>query len=245
MMKIFLFLSIPIAVGIVLFIRTKMQDNQKPYILGALWTFILIFAFLLFSSINDEIRFDELKNDRYQVVIKNLKDIRDSQLAHRNVRGEFQANWDSLVKFIEIDSFTITQRRDSSILDREMTKRYGGVKTYKDIIIVDTLGFVSVKDSLFGFDTRYQNMMFVPFSENIETKFDLDAGYLDQNGIDIPVFEAKVDKRVILYDQAINLILKENEVQSVDGVNGSALKIGSMNEVNTNGNWPKNYSKDK
>ena len=222
-----------------------MQDNQKPYILGALWMFIIIFAYLLFSSINDEIRFDELKNDRYQVVIKNLKDIRDSQLAHRNVRGEFQANWDSLVKFIEIDSFTITQRRDSSILDREMTKRYGGVKTYKDIIIVDTLGFVSVKDSLFGFDTRYQNMMFVPFSENIETKFDLDAGYLDQNGIDIPVFEAKVDKRVILYDQAINLILKENEVQSVDGVNGSALKIGSMNEVNTNGNWPKNYSKDK
>ena len=245
MMKIFLFLSIPIAVGIVLFIRTKMQDNQKPYILGTLWIFILIFAYLLFSSINDEIRFDELKNDRYQVVIKNLKDIRDSQLAHRNVRGEFQANWDSLVKFIEIDSFTITQRRDSSILDREMTKRYGGVKTYKDIIIVDTLGFVSVKDSLFGFDTRYQNMMFVPFSENSETKFDLDAGYLDQNGIDIPVFEAKVDKRVILYDQAINLILKENEVQSVDGVNGSALKIGSMNEVNTNGNWPKNYSKDK
>ena len=245
MMKIFLFLSVPIAVGIVLFIRTKMKDNQKPYILGALWIFILIFAYLLFSSINDEIRFDELKNDRYQVVIKNLKDIRDSQLAHRNVRGEFQANWDSLVKFIEIDSFTITQRRDSSILDREMTKRYGGVKTYKDIIIVDTLGFVSVKDSLFGFDTRYQNMMFVPFSENIETRFDLDAGYLDQNGIDIPVFEAKVDKRVILYDQAINLILKENEVQSVDGVNGSALKIGSMNEVNTNGNWPKNYSKDK
>ena len=245
MMKIFLFLSIPIAVGVVLFIRTKMQDNQKPYILGTLWSFILIFAYLLFSSINDEIRFDELKNDRYQVVIKNLKDIRDSQLAHRNVRGEFQANWDSLVKFIEIDSFTITQRRDSSILDREMTKRYGGVKTYKDIIIVDTLGFVSVKDSLFGFDTRYQNMMFVPFSENSETKFDLDAGYLDQNGIDIPVFEAKVDKRVILYDQAINLILKENEVQSVDGVNGSALKIGSMNEVNTNGNWPKNYSKDK
>ena len=32
--------------------------------------------------------------------------------------------------------------------------------------------------------------------------------------------------------------------QSVDGVNGSSLKIGSMNEVNTNGNWPKNYSKD-
>ena len=69
--------------------------------------------------------------------------------------------------------------------------------------------------------------------------------FFDQNGIDIPVFEALVRKRVILHDQSLNLILKENQVQSVDGVNGPSLKIGSMDEVNTNGNWPKNYSKDK
>ena len=222
-----------------------MQDKHKPYVLGSLWVLILTFSYLLFSSINSEIKFDQVKNDRYQIVIKNLKDIRDYQLAHRNVKGFFQNNWDSLVKFIEVDSFTITQRRDSSVLDKEMTRRYGGVKTYKDIVIVDTLGFVSVKDSLFGFDERYQIMMNVPFAENEDTKFDLDAGFLNQNGINIPVFEAKVKKKVILSDQAINLVLKENQVQSVDGVNGSFLKIGSMNEVNTNGNWPKNYSKDK
>ena len=193
---------------------------------------------------NNEIKFDEVKNARYQVVIKNLRDIRDTQLAHRTVKGVFQDNWDSLVKFVEIDSFTITQRRDSSILDKEMTKRYGGVKTYKDIVIVDTLGLVSVKDSLFGFDDRYLRMMNVPFSKNDQTKFELNAGFLNQNGIDIPVFESFVRKRVILHDQSLNLVLKENQVQSVDGVNGPTLKIGSMNEVNTNGNWPKNYSKD-
>lgn len=245
MMKILLFLSPLIAIGIVYYIKTKMQDKHKPYVLGSLWVLILVFASLLFTSIYDEIKFDEVKNARYQVVIKNLKDIRDSQLAHRTVKGVFQNNWDSLVKFIEVDSFTITQRRDSSVLDKEMTKRYGGVKTYKDIIIVDTLGFVSVKDSLFGLDNRYQTMMNVPFSKKDDTKFELKAGFLNQNGIDIPVFEALVKKRVILYDQSTNLVLKENQVQSVDGVNGPSLKIGSMNEVNTNGNWPKNYSKDK
>ncbi|OUV87259.1 MAG: hypothetical protein CBD05_00845 [Flavobacteriaceae bacterium TMED145] len=222
-----------------------MQDKHKPYVLGSLWILILIFASLLFTSIYNEIKFDEVKNARYQVVIKNLKDIRDTQLAHRTVKGVFQNNWDSLVKFVEIDSFIITQRRDSSVLDKEMTKRYGGVKTYKDIVIVDTLGFVSVKDSLFGFDNRYKTMMYVPFSKNDDTKFELKAGFLNQNGIDIPVFEALVKKRVILHDQSLNLILKENQVQSVDGVNGASLKIGSMDEVNTNGNWPKNYSKDK
>ena len=245
MMKILLFLSPFIAIGIVYYIKTRMQDKHKPYVLGSLWMLILIFASLLFTSIYDEIKFDEVKNTRYQVVIKNLKDIRDTQLAHRTVKGVFQNNWDSLVKFVEIDSFTITQRRDSSVLDKEMTKRYGGVKTYKDIVIVDTLGFVSVKDSLFGIDSRYETMMYVPFSKKDDTKFVLRAGFLNQNGIDIPVFEALVKKRIILHDQSLNLILKENQVQSVDGVNGPSLKIGSMDEVNTNGNWPKNYSKDK
>ena len=244
MMKVLLFLSPFIAIGILLYVKTRMQDKHKPYVLGSLWVLILLFASLLFKSIYDEIKFDEVKNARYQVVIKKLKDIRDTQLAHRTVKGVFQNNWDSLVKFVEIDSFTITQRRDSSVLDKEMTKRYGGVKTFKDIVIVDTLGFVSVKDSLFGFDDRYLNMMYVPFSKDDQTRFELQAGFLNQNGIDIPVFEAFVKKRVILYDQSLNLVLKENQVQSVDGVNGPSLKIGSMNEVNTNGNWPKNYSKD-
>ena len=244
MMKVLLFLSPFIAIGIIYYVKTSMQDKHRPYILGSLWVLILMFASLLFKSIYNEIKFDEVKNVRYQVVIKNLKDIRDTQLAHRTVKGVFQDNWDSLVKFVEIDSFTITQRRDSSVLDKEMTKRYGGVKTYKDIVIVDTLGLVSVKDSLFGFDDRYLRMMNVPFSKNDQTKFELKAGFLNQNGIDIPVFEAFVRKRVILHDQSLNLVLKENQVQSVDGVNGPTLKIGSMNEVNTNGNWPKNYSKD-
>ena len=244
MMKVLLFLSPFIAIGIVYYVKTSMQDKHRPYILGSLWVLILVFASLLFKSIYNEIKFDEVKNARYQVVIKNLKDIRDTQIAHRTVKGVFQDNWDSLVKFVEIDSFTITQRRDSSVLDKEMTKRYGGVKTYKDIVIVDTLGFVSVKDSLFGFDDRYLSMMNVPFSKNDQTKFELNAGFLNQNGIDIPVFESFVRKRVILHDQSLNLVLKENQVQSVDGVNGPTLKIGSMNEVNTNGNWPKNYSKD-
>ena len=244
MMKVLLFLSPFIAIGIVYYVKTSMQDKHRPYILGSLWVLILVFASLLFKSIYNEIKFDEVKNVRYQVVIKNLKDIRDTQLAHRTVKGVFQDNWDSLVKFVEIDSFTITQRRDSSVLDKEMTKRYGGVKTYKDIVIVDTLGLVSVKDSLFGFDDRYLRMMNVPFSKNDQTRFELKAGFLNQNGIDIPVFESFVRKRVILHDQSLNLVLKENQVQSVDGVNGPTLKIGSMNEVNTNGNWPKNYSKD-
>ena len=74
-------------------------------------------------------------------------------------------------------------------------------------------------------------------------KFELKAGLLEQNGMQIPVFEAKALKAIILFDQDRNLVAKENQVVSVDGVNGDAITVGSMEEVNTNGNWPKNYSK--
>ena len=261
MMKILLFLSIPIAIGIVIYIRTYMQDKHKPYVLGLLWFFILIFSFLLFSSINSEIKFDQIKNDRYQLVIKNLKDIRDSQLAHRNVKGIFQNNWDSLVKFVEVDSFTITQRRDSTVLDEELTRLYG-VDTTKDIVIIDTLDFVPVIDSLFakrdanankiqnqqndGFiiDNRYKFMMNVPVGKKGE-KFKLETNYLFQNDLSIPVFEASVDKSILFDGLNSDLIQKEKEVMSVEGVNGESLRVGSLEEVNTNGNWPKNYSNDQ
>jgi hypothetical protein len=244
MQELIVFIVLLAAAGLLYWINTSFNHaKHKKFVLIGLWVFIFGSSYMLVNSIYEVIQFDELKEERYQKVIKNLIDIRDSELAHRAVNGEFQNNWDSLVKFIELDSFTITQRRDSSVLDKELTLRYGGVKTYKDIVIVDTLGFVSVKDSLFGFDDRYKTMMYVPYAKNSETKFQLKSGYIEQNGLDIPVFESKVEKSVILYDQSKDLIYKENLVQSVDGVNGNSLKVGSMEEVNTNGNWPKNYRK--
>ncbi len=83
-------------------------------------------------------------------------------------------------------------------------------------------------------------MMNVPDAQE-GAKFKMDAGILEDNDFKTPVFEASVKKNVILYDQPKDLVAQENEVISVDGVNGDALKVGSMTEVKTNGNWPKTY----
>ena len=66
------------------------------------------------------------------------------ELAHRTVTGQFQGDWDNLVSFIENEQFTITQRRDSTVIDKELTRRYG-VDTTKDIVIIDTLRICSCK----------------------------------------------------------------------------------------------------
>ncbi|MDB4180688.1 hypothetical protein N9611_00370 [Flavobacteriaceae bacterium] len=232
-----------LTIGIVYLIDKSVPKKYKPFILVGLWTIIIYLGYITFMSIYGEIQFNQLKEKRYKVVIENLKDIRDSELAHRTVTGQFESNWDSLVKFIETEKFTITQRRDSTIIDKELTRIYG-VDTTKDIVIVDTLGFVPVKDSLFGADPRYKTMMNIPTLKDGQ-KFELKAGLLDQNGINIPVFEASVSKKILLFDQDENLVDLESEVKSVEGVNGPTLKVGSMDEVNTNGNWPKNYSTDQ
>jgi hypothetical protein len=230
-----------LTIGIVKAIDKFLPSKFKPVIMIVLWVLIGILGYATFMSVYGEIKFNKVKEKRYTQVITKLIDIRDCELAHRAVTGKFQSNWDDLVSFLDTAQFTITQRRDSTVLDKEATRRFGGVETTKEIIIIDTLGYVPVKDSLFGVDLRYKTMMNIPVGKPGE-KFELKAGFIEQNGFQIPVFEAKALKSIILYGLHPNLIAKENQAQSVEAVNGDALRVGSMEEVNTNGNWPKNYS---
>ncbi|RXJ51342.1 hypothetical protein [Gelidibacter gilvus] len=226
-----------LTIGIVWLIDKFVPKNFKPILHIVLWAIIAFLGYQTFMSVYGEIQFNELKEKRYHVVIEKLKDIRDAELAFKQVNGKFTDNFDELVKFIENGKYTIVQRRDSSIVDVEKTKLFGGVTIMKDIVLIDTLGTVPVKDSLFGADTRYRTMMNVPVGKP-GAKFELKAGFLDN----IPVFEASVDKAILLDGEDKNLIAKEKQVVSVDGVNGPKLTVGSMEEVKTNGNWPKNYS---
>lgn len=236
-------LAIPLTIGLVWFIDKFLPKKAKPFILLVLWVLIGWIAYATFDSVYGEIKFNKLKNQHYAKVIDNLIDVRDAQLAHRTVTGKFAKDWDGLVKFIDTAQFTITQRRDSTIIDEEATRRFGGVETTKDIVVIDTLGYESVKDSLFGADPRYKKMMFYPVGKT-DQKFDLKTGELEQNDILIPVFEVKALKKIILDGQDPFLISNEENVVSVDGVNGDAITVGSMDEINTNGNWPKTFGKD-
>ncbi|TXE06491.1 hypothetical protein ES711_13325 [Gelidibacter salicanalis] len=226
-----------LTIGIVWLIDKFVPKKIKPILHIVLWAAIAFLGYSTFMSVYGEIEFNKRKDKSYAAVIEKLIDIRDSEMAYKQVNGKFTDSFDALVKFIDTAHYTITQRKDSTVFDAEATKKFGGVTMTKEIIIIDTLGTVSVKDSLFGADTRYKTMMNVPVGKP-GTKFTLKAGMLDN----IPVFEASVDKSLILDGEDTNLVAKEKQVISVDGVNGPKLMVGSMDEVKTNGNWPKNYS---
>ena len=209
-----------------------------------LWLVIIFLAYLTFNAVYEPIQFNKIKEKRYTKVIKNLKDIRAAELAHQEVTGKFQGSWDSLVKFIDTAEFAITQRRDTTFLDEEYKKTYG-VDQYIEDVVIDTLGFVPVRDSLFkGDQERYRTMMNVPV-DGVDAKFELKAGTIAKGESQIPVFEARVAKAVVLADQDRTLVLQENEVQSVDDVNGRYISVGSMTEVSTSGNGFDRYGGDK
>ena len=233
-----------LTIGLVKLIDKFIPSKFKPVLNIVLWVLIAFLGYQTYMSIYTPILFNQEKTKRYEQVIENLKDIRDSQLAYKQVNGKFTDSFDDLVKFIETGKYTITQRRDSSVVDAEANKRFGLTTMRKDIVVIDTLGFVNVKDSLFKNSTRYKTMMNVPVGKE-GAKFELKAGYIEQSDIKIPVFEASVKKNIILDGEDTDMIAQENQVVSVDGVNGDALKVGSMTEVNTNGNWPKTYGSNE
>ncbi|MBT3543386.1 MAG: hypothetical protein HN486_07885 [Flavobacteriaceae bacterium] len=200
-----------------------------------LWVASIFFAYKIYDSINGPIKFNEEKNVRYAKVINRLKDIRTAQIAHRDVKGVFSNNFDSLIKFIDEGQFTLIEKRDSSFLEYDRTYR---IDMLREIIVIDTLGTVPVKDSLFGTSLSYKNMAFIPIEGVDDQKFEIAAKVIDKNGYKVPVFEVKVKKNVILFDKNKDLIKQENETIAVDGVNGPEIILGSLSNVSTNGNWP-------
>ena len=197
----------------------------------------LVLVFLIFRSINSPIKFNEVKNERYSKVIDRLKDIRNAQIAFKSVNGIYSNDFEELVKFIDSAEFTITQKRDSSYMQYDRIYR---IDMLREVIVTDTLGFVSVKDSLFANSSDYKNMASIPI-EGVESLFSLKADIIDKNGYNVPVFEVRVSKDVILFDQNKDLLNQEKETISVDGVNGPDLVLGSLTDVSTSGNWPTTF----
>ena len=200
-----------------------------------LWIASIFFTYKIYDSINGPIKFNQTKNERYAKVIDRLKDIRKSQIAYKDVKGTFSNNFDSLVKFIDEGYFTLIEKRDSSYMEYDRTYR---IDMLREVIVIDTLGSVSVKDSLFKNTNRYQDMAYIPIDGVRDSMFTINAEVINKNGYNVPVFEVKVSKNVILFDQNADLVQQENETVSVDGVNGPAIVLGSLSNVSTNGNWP-------
>ena len=81
-------------------------------------------------------------------------------------------------------------------------------------------------------------MAYIPIDGVQDSMFRIKSEVINKNGYNVPVFEVKVSKNIVLFDQNKDSVKQENETVSVDGVNGPQIVLGSLSNVSTNGNWP-------
>lgn len=185
---------------------------------------IIVLGYLVVESVLGPVRFNKEVNKRSDAVIQNLKDIRTAQMAYKNIYGNYTASFDTLIDFLKEGKIPVVK----IIPDPNDTTASKSIR--------DTIGYRGVSDSLFHEEKNFDanKIKFIPYTENIE--FKLSAGIIEKGGVDVNVFEALAPYDVFLKDlnnqMVINLIASKEQIERYPG-----LKVGSMVEASTDGNW--------
>ncbi len=196
-------------------------------------------SYAIYDTIMAPIRFNTEKKVRYAKVIQNLRMIRDAQDAHKTITGEYERSGEKLIKFLDTAKFAITNTHNEIKTVNKGTK-WQPIMVEIEEKVTDTTGYEAVKESVFQ-NRDYTKMLIVP---NSEETFKITVGYIQKvAGLEVPVFIAKIDKAIILKGLDNHLVEQEKEAIGGDEVKGPFLSVGSLDEVNSNGNWPPFYDK--
>ena len=224
--------AVIVAIVIVKFVPLKMRWLVSILLLLA----SVFLGYKIYNGIMEPINFNIKKQIKYAKVIENLKIIRDAEIAHYEVSGNYTSNKTGLIQFIDTAQFAITEARDTVI----KVDRGGGITEEVSRKKIDTIGYEPVLKRFENLD--YKNMFKVPGLEGKE--FDLSIGLVEKvAGLKVPVFYAKTDKEAILKGMSPSLIKIEKETIASDQIKGEFISVGSLDEVTTGGNWPPSYDK--
>ena len=200
-----------------------------------LFAIILLLAWQVVKSIQAPIKFNTEQKARETKVVERLIDIRNAEVLYKNATSQYTNSFDTLIKFCQNAEIPIVKIVPDPT-DTTFTRT-----------INDTIGFIMVMDSIkAGRDNfNINDLKWVPFSEP-QQQFELEAGTIKRNGIDIPVFEARTPYEVYLAVPGAAFTEKEwnqrrdNAKAEKESINRYAgLKVGSMEEATTDGNWEK------
>jgi hypothetical protein len=241
-------LILSVVLGVAALVLLAIFINKIPRKLHIIIILVLLgligfFGFKLYQSIAEPVKFEAVKEERYKKVVAQLTKLRDAQSAYKLMNGKYTDDINALARFIDTAQFALVEKRDSSVADVEKNRRYGLTGEggyYKEITLVDTLGFKSVRDSLFQ-EIDVKSLLDYPI-EGAEGKMTLETDYIIDGENRISVFLATADKETILFDQPERLVQQETEIKAVEAIDGPTIKVGSLDEVTTSGNWPRQYA---
>ena len=175
-------------------------------------------GFYLFNSINSSIQQSARIADAEKHIINQLKLIREAELAYISVNGEYTADWNKLIEFINKGVFYVIERKET------ITEESYGVETVT--VQIDTLGTVPVYDSVFAKYSTFNvdRLPYVPGYENV--KFNIKVDKIDKSGVMVDVIEVWNPKPV-----------NPERDEDSEYTSKKPLRFGSQFSVTTSGNW--------
>ena len=178
-------------------------------------------AYYLFYSINSSIRESKRIETMEAQIIDKLMMIREAQLAYKTVNGTYTSDWDALINFVDSGSIFLIQRTETII-----TLDYGADST---VVTVDTLGSISVRDSIFN-TNNYPNFSLAEFpyvpGSDPKVKFSMWADKILKAGL-------MVDAVEVWNPQPVDPRRDEESEYNTR----KPLRFGSRTSITTGGNW--------
>ena len=226
--------AVLIAIAVVKYLPLKLR-----WIASSLLLILTIFlVFKIYEGIMEPINFNKMKIAKYAKVVESLKIIRDAEVKHFEVTGKYINDKAGLVRFIDSAQLALTETRDTIV----KVNKGGGIIDDVTKKRKDTIGYEPVLKYFEGRD--YKNMFKVPGVEGKE--FDIEIGTVEKvQGLVVPTFYVKTEKKDILKGMNESLIKQELEANATDQIKGEFISVGSLEEVSTGGNWPPSYDKQQ
>ena len=207
-------------------------------------------TYALVSSVMEPVHFEKHREYRKDIAVQRLKDIRDLQVAYKNVNGKYTADVDSLIMFYNTGKMKVVMQigsqddsvavantkalkaRKPKIKPEEMLKLYNEGKS----LVFKIENEVPVKDTLFSHREHFvvDSLAFIPFSGD---SIIMASTVKRVSGVNVPLFEASMPWKSLL--KGLNNQLRINlDSQCEDQGKYKGLQVGSIESPNNNaGNW--------
>ena len=207
-------------------------------------------TYALVSSVMEPVQFEKHKEYRKGIAVQRLKDIRDLQVAYKNVNGKYTADVDSLIMFYNTGKMKVVMQigsqddsvavantkalkaRKPKIKPEEMLKLYNEGKS----LVFKIENEVAVKDTLFSHRENFviDSLAFIPFCGDTVI---MASTVKRVSGVNVPLFEASMPWKSLL--KGLNNQLRINlDAQCEDQGRYKGLQVGSVDSPNNNaGNW--------
>ena len=212
-------------------------------------------VYLNVDSISEPVNFKKHREYRESVAVQRLKDIRDLQVAFKNVNARYASTIDSLILFYNEGKMKITLQvgsQDDSLAmanTQKIKNKYRGLKPEKlnqklhelylageQNLVFQVSSEIPVKDTLFNHRTDFcvDSLAFIPFSGD---SIIMESTVKKVSGVNVPLFEASMPFKSLL--KGLNNQLRINlDAEREDQGRYKGLQVGSVTTPNNNaGNW--------